>query len=274
MSRASFCFIAIICAGLFLRVAFANVVGDSFAAFLGISVVVYLIGYVGVFLLFQNIGKQRNVPRVLLSDFHLKPIPQKSNGISVTNLLVVVIIAFMCIASFMMVQFASIEIFRLMGAGEYTLDLSIDNFGMFMFAVFALAVLPAVIEELLFRGIVYKSLLGEGKQKKHIYTAIIISSLLFAGFHLSPEQLVYQFILGVIYAIVFYKTGNLLYPMLLHFINNFFVIAYTFIAGSDYMSYTWGATTIVTTILLALMGGAIIYGLLGILKKEYHATTK
>lgn len=78
-----------------------------------------------------------------------------------------------------------------------------------------IAVIPAVVEELLFRRTVCRSLGVYGKG-----TAIVVSALLFALMHTNIEQLLYTFVAGMMLAWIYIETENIIYPMLLHFINN------------------------------------------------------
>jgi hypothetical protein len=126
-----------------------------------------------------------------------------------------------------------------------------------------MAFLPAVIEELVFRGVVLKELRQYGT-----VLAIFASALLFSFFHLNPAQTFYQFALGVIYATVVIFTGNLLMSMILHFINNFFIITYTFVTGSDYIPFSWSLYTVITGVLLLCLGVAVIWALLRLLDKR------
>ncbi len=95
----------------------------------------------------------------------------------------------------------------------------VTNFGLLLVCVLFLAVLPAICEELSIRGVV----LG-GFSKKSKNFAIFISALMFALMHLSLEQLIYQFVLGVVLASIVYYSGNILYGIILHFVNNALVL--------------------------------------------------
>lgn len=77
------------------------------------------------------------------------------------------------------------------------------------------AIIPALVEELLFRGAICKALKVYGKG-----TAIVASAFMFAFMHANIEQLLYTFVAGLFLAWIYLETENLLYPILLHFINN------------------------------------------------------
>lgn len=71
-------------------------------------------------------------------------------------------------------------------------------------------------EEWLCRGMVLRGLL----QKVHPAWAMILSSLFFAVIHLNPWQAIPAFVLGMLFAYVYYRTGSLKLTMLMHAVNN------------------------------------------------------
>jgi len=89
------------------------------------------------------------------------------------------------------------------------------NIGILMY-IFTLSVLPAILEEILFRGFILQSLRRFGDM-----FAVIISALVFALVHGNFAQLPNAFIMGVTIAFLAVKTGSLIPGMILHFINNF-----------------------------------------------------
>jgi membrane protease YdiL (CAAX protease family) len=74
------------------------------------------------------------------------------------------------------------------------------------------AVLPAIGEELVFRGVVLSGLLGVFQAR----TAALVSAMLFATVHLSPLSFLHLGILGYILARVRLGTGSLWPCMLIH----------------------------------------------------------
>lgn len=99
------------------------------------------------------------------------------------------------------------------------------NFGSFTLAVFVLALLPAIAEELIFRGIIFNGL----RTKFNETGAILISAIMFSLMHSSFQQFVYPFILGSIMAWLVIRTGSIFSSMLVHFINNFLVVMFAYI---------------------------------------------
>jgi len=92
------------------------------------------------------------------------------------------------------------------------------------------ALLPAIGEELLFRGIIQKELLGK-IQNHHV--AIIIASIIFSGIHLQIQGFLPKFFIGLILGYAYYWTKSIWYPMILHFINNGMQTMILFFVGDD-----------------------------------------
>lgn len=77
------------------------------------------------------------------------------------------------------------------------------------------AILPAICEEFVFRGIVMGSLRKYGDK-----IAIVISALLFALLHQSLSTMIFAFCSGVILGIIRKSSDSLIPSMIVHFLNN------------------------------------------------------
>lgn len=136
-------------------------------------------------------------------------------GVSVRSVLCYFLCAFaMSCAMSYLTSFFSIgigldnSVFERDGAGnfaEYTLD------------IISIAILPAIIEELFFRGILLRELLPYGKG-----FAITVSAVFFASVHGSLEQMAYSFVYGLLFAVIAVKTGSIVTGVIIHFLNNAF----------------------------------------------------
>lgn len=78
------------------------------------------------------------------------------------------------------------------------------------------AIIPALSEETLFRGLYQRSLEEDLKP----FLAIIITSMVFAIVHLNPISIIPLFAIGLFLGVVAYGTKSLLVPIILHFLNN------------------------------------------------------
>ncbi len=112
-------------------------------------------------------------------------------------------------------------------------------------------VFPSFFEEIAFRGIILNGLKNGGK-----WFAVLVSGALFSLFHMSPAQTVYQFIVGVLYALIVLGGGDWTLTFISHFINNLFIVLnYYFIKF-----YPTGALKIILTVLglICLACGVLI----------------
>lgn len=97
----------------------------------------------------------------------------------------------------------------------------------FIMSAICTAVLPALVEELAFRGLVL------GALKKHgDMFAVIASSFLFAMLHGNFVQIPFAFIVGLVLGFVRVKTDSMLPAIMIHFSNNFFAVIITMISDS------------------------------------------
>jgi membrane protease YdiL (CAAX protease family) len=83
----------------------------------------------------------------------------------------------------------------------------------------AVAVLPAIVEEGMFRG-----LLTATFSRVSVFTGVIVPSVLFGIIHFEPTQVAATSVLGVGFALARLYTGSLLPCILAHGIYNFAVV--------------------------------------------------
>lgn len=86
----------------------------------------------------------------------------------------------------------------------------------FPIMLFMMAVMPACIEELAFRGIAYGGYRKAGTK----FMAVMLSSLMFGLMHMNLNQALYAFVLGIFMSLLVEATGSLFSSMLFHFIYN------------------------------------------------------
>jgi len=116
--------------------------------------------------------------------------------------------------------------------------------------LFTTAVVPAFVEEFLFRGVVLTNLLPYGR-----VTAIIASALLFGVMHQNVQQLFYATVAGVVFGFIYVQTRSIWCCVLLHFCNNFLSIINT--AVSQRMEPTAAGTVLYVMELAIFALGAV-----------------
>lgn len=121
------------------------------------------------------------------------------------------------IAIFGFINFVGVfqKIFSSIGFSDTGGGLPLTNIGWLFLNILLAGVLPAIFEELIFRGIIFNGLNAGG-----FWFATIFSSLFFMFEHLSIWSVVYPIIMGIVFCLILRKTGSVIYTMIVHFCNN------------------------------------------------------
>ena len=82
--------------------------------------------------------------------------------------------------------------------------------------VLAIAIVPAIFEELLCRKALITLLRPQGR-----VFALLVSSLIFGLIHMNIQQFIFAFFVGLILALIYDYTKDIKYTFVIHFINNF-----------------------------------------------------
>lgn len=172
-------------------------------------------------------------------------------GISPLQGGMIVIISLLCIVAFMPLSSLFILLVTKLGyAYEMSVPSYVDNFGIFLVSMIFVAVLPAIGEEILYRGFV-----ARGMRKFGVLGAMILSSLLFATAHGNLMQLVYQFFIGLVLFTVYFATRSIIASALLHFLNNGIALLINLILFKTTGSVDFN---------IPLEGAALVFAMLGI----------
>lgn len=179
-------------------------------------------------------------------------------------------ISLICIFGFSALTNLFLEILYKMGYQSVSSDIVIGDFGTYILCVITICIIPAVCEEILFRGLICNGLkkIGSG-------VAVFGSAFLFMIMHGSPDQTVHQFILGVILALIFLVSNNLWVPILVHFFNNFIAVTFSYIAYGDSAADATTETAelylgeyLIYAVISAVISGILVYLLLKLLSKS------
>lgn len=141
-------------------------------------------------------------------------------------------------------------------------SMEIKSVGDMVLGLIFLSLVPAVVEEILFRGVIARSFKSKG-----IFFAIFMSAFLFAIMHGSPIQLVHQFVLGVICCLVYFITRQIYAPIIIHFTNNAVSIIGSYILYKQ--GQTEASTDVLTSVILIIIGAIALVGLMYLLIRYY-----
>lgn len=96
-----------------------------------------------------------------------------------------------------------------------------------------IAVLPAIGEELMFRGGVQRSL---NRAFGNPHLAIWLSAIIFSTIHVQFYGFVPRMLLGAGFGYLYYYSGSIWYAMLAHFINNAYAVCAAFYMQKHHIS--------------------------------------
>jgi len=91
------------------------------------------------------------------------------------------------------------------------------SFVQLMVNLLMIAVIPAIGEELIFRGILLKSL---NKMISNIHVAALVSAIIFSAVHMQFYGFLPRMVLGLVLAYLFIWSGSIWVPIIAHFANN------------------------------------------------------
>ena len=128
----------------------------------------------------------------------------------------------------------------------------IDNISL-IFSLVSIAILPAIFEELIIRGILFDNLI----KNNSLIKSIIITTIIFSAIHMSIPKLP-MLVLGAVFTCyIYYKTRNILYAMLIHLTaNTISVFEYLLVqptTGSVTLLNIYGSNTIFILIVSFLL---------------------
>ncbi|MGN0818023.1 MAG: lysostaphin resistance A-like protein [Candidatus Coproplasma sp.] len=150
----------------------------------------------------------------------LKPSRVFSFRCSPKYYLIAILLIFGLIFSLGTVNGYFIELLKLAGYTPRQSTLPTLSGGGIVGALIVIAVLPAVFEEVLFRGVLLKN----AEEDAGSVGAILLCGLTFSLYHGSVEQTIYQFICGCLFALLAVRSGSVLPTVFIHFINNALII--------------------------------------------------
>lgn len=162
-------------------------------------------------------------------------------------LTLVVVVVFMVTNSFFVEWNASIHFPEFMNgfetwakrmedkATDVTLFLThFDSIEQVIIAFIVIAVLPAIGEELVFRGLIQKEFY---RGTKNIHLSIWISAILFSAIHVQFFGFVPRMLLGALFGYLYYWSGSLWVAMLAHFINNGIAVLGMYLHQAGYFDF-------------------------------------
>jgi uncharacterized protein len=146
--------------------------------------------------------------------------------------------------------------------------MAMTSFGEFLYILFAIAVLPAICEELFFRGCI-QNMLTHHNSKNGAAIAIILTSVIFALMHGQMQTALARVVLGIILGLVYYFTNSIMASTFIHFLNNGLQVCLAYVGLTNKEVDNFNNNTQVNPTIAIVCLAICCIGLFGIFKLKH-----
>ena len=146
--------------------------------------------------------------------------------------------------------------------------IQMDNIGTLIINLLIIAVLPALGEELLFRGIIQRY--GYSLFKRPV-SSVWVTAFLFSAIHFQFEGFIPRFLLGLFLGYLYFWTGRIVLPILAHLFNNGLMVIASFIYPEEMLSGAEESNIPAVSLLAAIISLVILIPGLRYLRKISEA---
>lgn len=140
-----------------------------------------------------------------------------------------------------------------------------DSYWVLSFNILLMAALPAFSEELIFRGVIQNIF---QKWTKSSVWAIIITAIIFSGFHFQFYGFFPRFILGAVLGCLYVLSGSLWVPILAHFVINTSAVILGYLEFNQYISFGMEDFGHTNHPIYSILSVAVVLGLFWLMKKS------
>lgn len=124
-----------------------------------------------------------------------------------------------------------------------------------LFNIFMIAVIPAIGEEFLFRGIVLKVF---GQWSRSIHVGVWISAILFSAMHMQFYGFLPRLFLGILLGYIFVWGRSIWFPVFAHFLNNALAVTVYYLVNIGYWNVEYEDLGKETTGIMYVVVSAVI----------------
>lgn len=145
--------------------------------------------------------------------------------------------------------------------------LEVDSIWGLLFNLLVIALIPAIGEELTFRGVLQQALT---KSCKNVHVAVFITAFVFSFIHFQFYGFLPRMFLGLLLGYLYYYSGSIWTSILMHFINNGTAVVlgyleYKNLTGIDWEHFgstsslpLWASIAILATSLALTVGSIVL----------------
>ena len=184
------------------------------------------------------------------------------------NLKSVVIIMLVWLASLPLI-YLIVELYVNFFGNTLAEIVSEDAHEMFIFNFFFVAITPAILEEILMRGIVL-----HGYRNKSKFVAALVNGFMFGMLHLNSFQFFHTFIAGFVASYLVMGTNSILAGILIHVINNGLPLTINYLYPLDPNIGYVEDTNFLSLTIFAILGVILVFVLIKLLFKVNNISFK
>ncbi len=135
----------------------------------------------------------------------------RSRRLGIVDILLVALLMFLMLPMVYFINYVSM--FFTENTTAATIGGMVDN--PYWMNLLMLAVTPAIVEELVCRGVLFHAY-----KKKSLLWAVLLTAFIFGLLHMNLNQMLYAGVIGIVFAVTVEATGSIYSSMIMHFIMN------------------------------------------------------
>lgn len=143
--------------------------------------------------------------------------------------------------------------------------LQANSFSGLLMNIFLMAIVPAISEELFFRGLLQNYFY---KSSKNIHLAIWIGAFVFSAFHLQFYGFMPRLLMGAFLGYLLVWSGSIWVPIMAHFINNALAVVFYYLHSNGYTDVNIDTIGIKETLYLSVLSFILTFALVVVLKRR------
>ncbi|HNW88638.1 MAG TPA: CPBP family intramembrane metalloprotease [Bacteroidales bacterium] len=149
--------------------------------------------------------------------------------------------------------------------------LNSTTIGGLLINILMIAILPAIGEEFFFRGVLQRLF---SEWFKNVHVAIIVTAIIFSAFHMQFYGFIPRLLLGMFLGYLFYWSGSLWLPIIIHFLNNGMAVIVAFLAARGTISTSFETFGSSDNLFVNISSVIVVSGLMFLLYKTRPYKTR
>ncbi len=134
-----------------------------------------------------------------------------------------------------------------------------SSFPKLLVGLVVVAVIPAIGEELVFRGVLQRQL---HRWANNTHVAVWVAAIVFAAIHMQFFGFIPRMVLGALFGYLYFWSGRMIVPIIAHFVNNGFTVFLLYLQQTGKIDFDVESTDAMpwfSVLLSVLLTGGVLY---------------